>query len=616
MTRTAPTPPHPFTLPPEDRELSPYTGWTRAHWEAVADGLLAAVAPHATPGGALYHLPGDRHSQSGARSDGLEGYARTFLLAAIRLAGAGGDDPSGLLQRYADGLAAGTARPGGDGPEDWPVVADRTQPLVEAASIAIGLRLTRPLLWDRLDEPVRERAGAWLSRAAAARAWPNNWEMFPATVGGFLGDREAVARGLQRIERWYVGDGWYTDGDLRAFDHYNGWALHLYPVLEAWFSGDADLLDRYGERLRVHLADYARLFGADGSPVHQGRSLTYRVATAAPLWLGALTGHTPLGPGTTRRLASGALRHFLDRGAAGPDGLLSLGWHGPYEGVLQDYSGPASPYWASKGFLGLLLPPGHEVWTAPEEPAPAERADALTALPAPNWLIQSTAADGVVRLHNHGSEDTRYAPHYARLAYSTATAPLTGDAPDNHFGLLDAGGGVTARTGLTPLGAGEGWAASRSHAGDRVRIVSLVLARGAAEIRVHLVSGAPAGTPVRQTGWPAGEGLRSELLPLHGLSAAPGLPPAPTACAGHAVTPVLTGETTEHGGSRGDLFLCAARLTGTAEPGPLLTLAETEVIVSHAGGHEVTVTWADGATHRAWLTPADAVVESSLPDAR
>lgn len=616
-TVTRKTPAHPFQLPPEDRELSPYTGWTRAHWEAVADGLLAAVAPHATPGGALYHLPGDRNSASGARSDGLEGYARTFLLAAIRVAGTNGDDPSGLLQRYADGLAAGTARPGGDGPEDWPVVADRTQPLVEAASIAIALRLTRRWLWDRLDGPVRERATAWLARAAAAQAWPNNWEMFPATVGGFLGDRDAVARGLRRIERWYVGDGWYTDGDLRAFDHYNGWALHLYPVLEAWFSGDADLLDRYGERLRIHLADQSRLFGADGSPLHQGRSLTYRVAAAAPLWLGALTGHTPLAPGTTRRLASGALRHFLDRGAAGPDGLLSLGWHGPYAGVLQDYSGPGSPYWASKGFLGLLLPPGHAVWTAPEEPAPVERGDVMTALPAPNWLIQSTAADGLVRLHNHGSEDTRYAAHYTRFAYSTATAPLTGDTlPDNHFGLLDADGGVTARTGLTPLGAGEGWAASRSRAGERVRVVSLVMARGAAEIRAHLVSGAPQGSPVRQTGWPAGEGLTSELLPLQGLRAAPGLPPAPTACTGRAVTPVLTGETTEGGGSRGDLFLCAARLTGAADAEPLSALARAEAGVSPSGVHEVTVTWADGATHRARLTTADVVVESSPPDAR
>ncbi len=99
--------PVPWPLPPEDRAASPYTGWSRAHWEATADGLLDSVGRHASPGRGLILLPG-RHSWSGARSDGLEGYARTFLLAAFRLAGAAGDDPHGILQRYADGLAAGT----------------------------------------------------------------------------------------------------------------------------------------------------------------------------------------------------------------------------------------------------------------------------------------------------------------------------------------------------------------------------------------------------------------------------------------------------------------------------------------------------------------------------
>ncbi|MFE2432997.1 DUF2264 domain-containing protein [Streptomyces sp. NPDC059373] len=588
-------------MPPEDRALSPRTGWTRAHWEAVADGLLTAVQPHATPGRALYHLPGGRHSSSGARSDGLEGYARTFLLAAFRVAGAGGDDPSGLMQRYADGLAAGTLNPGGDGPEDWPVIADWSQPLVESASIALCLRLTRPWLWDRLDDSVRERATAWLRPAVTAETPPCNWELFPVTVAGFLGDGEAVTKGLEGIERWYQGDGWYTDGDGPAYDYYNGWAMHLYPALQAWLSADPDRLALYGERLRLHLADYARLFGADGAPVHQGRSLTYRMAAAAPLWLGALTGHTPLAPGTTRRLASGALRYFLDRGAAGPDGLLSLGWHGPYEGVLQAYSGPASPYWASKGFVGLLLPPEHEVWTAVEEPGPAELADAVTAVRAPNWLIQSTVADGIVRLHNHGSSDPRYDPHYTRLAYSTATGP--GPA-DNRFGLPD-----TDRTDLRPLGAGDGWAASRSRAGD-ADVVSLVLARGAVEVRVHLVTGARPGTAVRQTGWAARPGLRSELHPLYGLADAPALPPAPTAY-GSAATPALTGTTAD---PSGDLFVCLARLTDAetdTDAPPLHTLAAVEVT-----DHAVTVGWPDGTVHRARVTPAEVVVESLPPDAR
>ncbi|MFJ3417766.1 DUF2264 domain-containing protein [Streptomyces sp. NPDC086082] len=542
-------------LPSDDRASSPRTGFTRAHWETAADTLLAAVEPYATEDRALYHLPGTHTSHSGRLSDGLEGYARTLLLAAFRR-----DETA--LERYADGLAAGVAGV-------WPGIEDRSQPLVEAASIALALRLTRPLLWDRLDEPVRQRAADWLADALTAEPWPCNWELFPVTVGGFLQDvghevdasRKAIDRGLSRIEDWYVGDGWYTDGDGRKFDYYNGWAMHLYPVLHAWLSGDPRLLDLYGGRLERHLADYARLFGADGAPMLQGRSLTYRFATTVPLWLGALTGRTPLPPGETRRLASGALKYFLARDAVDVDGLLTLGWHGPDEAFLQSYSGPASPYWASKGFLGLLLPPDHEVWTATEEPGPAEREDAITPVAPANWLLQSTSSDGLVRLHNHGSEDVRYDPYYTRLAYSTVTRPSS--SYDNSVIV----GGDPSRTEIVPLGVGEGWAASRHTAADGAHVVSLVVAEGAVEVRAHLVVGAAEGTTVRVTGWRAGEPARAELVSVHGL---------------------LEGE-----GVTGDgptLFVALARLTAEQDPRPLADLVSVEVDADH----DVTVQWADG----------------------
>ncbi|GGX72921.1 hypothetical protein GCM10010358_29050 [Streptomyces minutiscleroticus] len=246
----------PFELPPEDRGTSPRTGLTRAHWEAVADGLLTAAWRYGTPGGALLHLPG-RPSRSGVRSDGLEGYARTFLAAAFRIAGAGGADPHDWLGRYARGLAAGTRTPGRDDAESWPLVLDHDvqgQPMVESASVALGLRLTAPWLWDRLDDGVRDRAEGWLRGALRHTPAPNNWYLFPYTVAGFLesvgrGDEEtarARERALDLLEGWYRGGGWYADGDGRAFDHCNGWALHLYPVLDAHLAGDADLSARYG----------------------------------------------------------------------------------------------------------------------------------------------------------------------------------------------------------------------------------------------------------------------------------------------------------------------------------------------------------------------------------
>ncbi|MDX3776202.1 DUF2264 domain-containing protein [Streptomyces europaeiscabiei] len=571
--------------PQDDRTLSPYTGYTRAHWEAAADSLLAAVEPYATADGALYYFPGDRTSWTGRLSDGLEGYARTLLLAAFRR-----DEKA--LARYADGLAAGVSGV-------WPRIEDRSQPLVEAASIAFALRITREVLWDRLDDGVRQRTAAWLADALTAEPWPCNWELFPVTVGGFLEEighepelsRRVIDQRLDRIEQWYLGDGWYTDGDGRKFDYYNGWAMHLYPVLHAWLANDERLIARYGDRLSAHLADYARLFGGDGAPLHQGRSLTYRFATTVPLWLGALTGRTPLSPGETRRLASGALKYFLDRGAVDDRGLLSLGWHGPDPAVLQGYSGPASPYWASKGFLGLLLPPDHEVWTATEEPGPVERADGLRPVGPPNWLLQSTRSDGLVRLHNHGSEDVRYDPFYTRLAYSTVTEPVPLAEPAEAYDNSVIVGGDAGRVGIEPLGVGEGWAASRHSVGETgARVTSLVAARGAVEVRAHLVTDAAPGTPVRITGWAGAEGVRTELLPGHGLSS-------------DTDGPGLVGRT----GQGATLFVALARLTADPGPLPLPELVSVEV----RGAYEVSVNWTHGERARFVFTASDGLPSAS-----
>ncbi|MEU5435257.1 DUF2264 domain-containing protein [Streptomyces sp. NPDC020719] len=598
--------------PPLDHELSPYTGWTRGHWEDVADQLLLSVRPYASPRHGLINLPGDRPSWSGPRSDGLEGYARTWLLAALRIAGARGDDPHGHLDRYAEGLASGTEHPlptselSSTSPDSWPRMAEVRQAVVESASVALGLRLTRPWLWDRLDDRVRQRTVDWLLPALGPSPVDNNWWFFGLTVAGFLQDAgietdrasATIERALEHVDQWYLGDGWYSDGPHRSFDHYNGWALHFYPVLHAHLGDNRELLDRYGPRLRAHLAAHTRMFGADGAPMPYGRSLTYRFAAAAAPWLGALTGHTPMTPGATRRLASGTLAYFMDRapgrGAIDERGLLTLGWHGPYAPIVQGYSGPASPYWAAKGFLGLLMPPEHPVWTAVEEPLPAETGDAAVTLGPPNTLIQSTVSDGVVRLHNHGT-DHRLGPAedpcYARFAYATRTGPTCGDVRDNHFGLVLDDGTVTERGFAGPLGGGPGWAASAARPLPGVRTVSVTLVHGRAELRAHLVVGARPGTRVRQTGWAVtGPELTGELHAVAGYE-----PHARVVAAGStlfgpdAQVAVLDGVT----GDGPSLFVALASLTAQEHPAPLPDPG-TAVRIE---GRTVQVSWDDGTTY-------------------
>ena len=590
------SPQHPsFAMPEPDFALSPITGWTRAHWLAFADQQLLAARRHFTPGRALIRLPG-RPSWSGELSDGLEGFARTFMLAAFRVAGEQGDDPHGHLVFYRAGLLEGT-RP--DSGESWPPIVDRSQPIVEAASVALGLQLTKPWLWDTFTAGEQRQVAAWLQGSSGSEAWDNNWVLFQVLIAEFLAgvglehNAAQIEYGLSRLEDWYEGGGWYRDGDNQGtgdfYDYYCGWALHLYPVLWAGFASGRHpsaqaLGERYAGRLAEFLQDHALFFGGDGlgnsgSPVFQGRSLIYRYAAVAPLFLGFLgasSGRSPLTPGQTRRIASGAAQYFLEGGAY-PDGLPALGWLGGFGPMVQSYSGPASPFWTSKAFVGLLLPATHPVWTAVEEPSPVETADQLRHAAAPHYLLHSTAADGIARVLNHGS-DKYYAPgpddpHYRRLAYSSHTAPMfTGDPVDNHFAVLDGTGTPSRRSRIFRLEAGPLQAASwhrpvwsdvEDQSESPWRVANATTAHGGYELRVHVVErdgGTPAAA-VREGGYAlAGDapplahgavlradGLHSAIWPVHGYSAADTFRAEGASPLGqHASCGILAGEVAGH----------------------------------------------------------------------
>ncbi|WP_208648671.1 DUF2264 domain-containing protein [Micromonospora inaquosa] len=459
--------------------------WSRDDWLALADRMLAAVQPFASPGHSLIVLPG-RQGGYGRAVDGLEGFARTFLLAGFRIAGAHGVGVDELVDRYAAGIAAGTDPRSTD---RWVRLDEHPQAKVEAASLALVLDLTRPWIWDRLSSEVRERVVDYLAPAVGDATYPQiNWVWFRLVVQTFLRSvggphsLDEMAEDLATHDSFARADGWMSDGSERAYDHYVGWALHLYPTLWARMVGAEDLAAGRRERdlagLDRYLRDAVALVGSDGSPLVQGRSLIYRFAAAAPFWVGAIAGVPSVSLGQLRRAATGIVRHFVDRGAFDDRGLLTVGWHGPWPPLAQAYSGPGSPYWASKGLLGIALPADHPVWMVPEEPLPVEEWDAVRVVRAPGWLVSATRADGIVRVINHGTDhavegsSVGDSPLYARLGYSTATSPVLDESGwanplDQSVALVDRRGRATHRAGMSLLtvhvdGDGVGVAGSRT----------------------------------------------------------------------------------------------------------------------------------------------------------
>lgn len=640
-------------IPAEDRTRSPYTGWTREHWTAVADRLLAGLEPYRSPEGARIDLPGPA-SAAGPDSDALEGFARTFLLAGFRIAGERGADPTHLLERYARGLAAGTDP---RSPEAWPRPDQLNQAKVEAASIALILQLTRPWLWDRLDSPVRRRTAEWLG-AVVGQPYPeNNWIWFRIVVESFLRENGGtwspadLRHDLATHARLRRTGGWLSDGPQRAYDHYVGWALQLFPLL--WthlFDVDGTLCPPglrqcWADDLAGYLDDAVRLVGADGAPLIQGRSLTYRFATAAPFWVGAVTGTGGLTPGLTRRTASGMLRHFVEHGALGDDDVLRLGYFGAWPRIRQPYSGPASPYWSAKGMLGLMLPADHPVWTDTERPLPVQTGDVARVVEAPGWLVHASRADGVGIVLNHGTDHAQPgdtvadSPLYARLGYSTATSPLLDDAGplDNAVVVLDRDGRASHRSGFTSLyqrsgphgvlsgasagpvhwiGDGTDGGSDASTAGPWLTVVSVL--RDGTEVRLARLDGTvePGGT-LRVGGWP----LAAEQPPRADTGSTVGAPAAATRTATLCSTVHgLAGYTragVAHATDASPLGRYAATpwLSAAAEPGRVYAATvhlgrsepapppRLEVHADPAGAHRVRLDWPDGVHTTADLPP-------------
>jgi hypothetical protein len=411
-------------------------------------------------------------------------------------------------------------------------VTESPQAKVEAAAIALALHESRAVLWDALDDRVRQRIVDWLAEVigepypAGNRVWFRSIvQAFLRSVGGPWSPDD-LASTIADTESWYLGDGWYTDGfggdrAARNIDWYAGWAMNFYPLWYCRILGeDADpqLWARYRDRLGRYLHTAQHLIAPDGPPLHQGRSLTYRYAALAPFWAGAVFDATPLPPGRIRRLASGTLKHFLAAGALDPAGRQPIGWYGAFEPIRQPYSGAGSPYWSSKAFAGLVLPADHPVWTDEEEPLAVERRDVALTLRWPGWVVSGTRVDGVVRVVNHGTDhaaDDRPAaddPGYARHGYATHAGPEYDRSAlhsplDGHVALVTEAGAASHRRPLVPLGVAGRVAVSRHRAhwpveppptepawpppptasrlGPWVRTASVL--RGAVEVRLALV---------------------------------------------------------------------------------------------------------------------------------
>lgn len=440
--------------PPDDRERSPYTGWTRAHHEAVFGRLLLGFVDHRSPDGARTRYAGGEQLPAA-----MEGAVRMLPALEAWLACACNPERVRVDGREID--VAALARDivvNGTDPRSrdyWhPIGKGWDQRKVEAAMVASILVHARERVWDRLDAFEQIRVMNWLRPSDDPLA--ANWLGFQLARDsarlqlGWPADVAAIDRVLDLIEADYQGDGFYRDGGPLRFDWYNAFVIH--PQLLAWrHTRDAldarhdDRATRLLVRTRSFLGHLPYLMDERGAVAPIGRSLAYRSAVMAALVTSIVGNENIVEPGLARRMVSGNLRHHLEAGMFDADSVLTRGYHGEQPDVLESYVRPGSQYFFSLALGALALAPDHPFWTAQELPLPADEGDFVHAIPAVGWMIDHDRAGGGLVLHNTLAASGRSEHHerYRKLAYAPAAwfaVETAGHHPyDASFVSADAG---------------------------------------------------------------------------------------------------------------------------------------------------------------------------------
>ena len=215
-----------------------------------------------------------------------------------------------------------------------------------------------------------------------------NWLLFSSVVESFLAkcgaphDNFRINMAIRKTEEWYVGDGWFSDGQgTFAFDYYSCYVFHamyletLQNMLDARGGGWGIDYKKYRERQLRRTQKMAiileRFISPEGTFPVIGRSTPYRMAAMQPLALMAWYQTLPkdLSNGQVRAALTQVLHRMFDQqNNFNAGGYLTIGFCGSQPETADWYTNNGSLYMTSLSFMPLGLPASHPFWTDAAQP--------------------------------------------------------------------------------------------------------------------------------------------------------------------------------------------------------------------------------------------------------
>lgn len=345
---------------------------SKADFRELLMNLINPLLPYYSKGGAELNL-GVTATNYDKRAIKLEAFSRP--LWGLVPFWAGGGRAQEFEDVYRKGLAAGTDP---DGEEYWGGFHPFDQRFVEMAAISYGLILSPEKLWDPLTESEKDHLADWLSGINRYELPVCNWVLFAVLVNvalkklGRVYDEEKLEAYLQGADSFYLGEGWYRDGDSGQKDYYVSFAIHFYSLFYAMVMEEEDpqRCRLYKERAELFAGQFIYWFAEGGEALPYGRSLTYRFSQVSFFSACIMTGIEPFSMGVMKGLIVRHLCDWMKKPVFDRTDILTIGYGYPNLVMGERYNGPGSPYWALKTFAVLMLPDDHPFWNAKAEPLP------------------------------------------------------------------------------------------------------------------------------------------------------------------------------------------------------------------------------------------------------
>ena len=242
----------------------------------------------------------------------------------------------------------------------WGKIYNNDQKIVELFPILLFCVVNKEKFNKYYSFEEKKKISDWFNQINKVTVPVNNWQFFVVLVNTFLRclsldySKEKMNEAIGNIEKLYLENGWYKDGNCNQRDYYIAFAFHFYSLLFVLYYPTHKQSNLYISRAHLFARQYQYFFSKEGSCVAFGRSLTYKFAPIAFWAIYSIFVSDINKLSEIKGIINRNLRWWFKQDIFDSNGFLVQGYAYSNFFMTEYYNAKGSSYWCLKAFAMLL----------------------------------------------------------------------------------------------------------------------------------------------------------------------------------------------------------------------------------------------------------------------